>query len=337
MVEDIVQPVQTVYLGGGTPSLLEPAELESLLTGLQKRFGLDKAGEITLEANPDDITADKLRAWKNLGINRLSIGVQSFFEEDLRWMNRAHNARQAIASLNNAVKEFSNITLDLIYGSPGLTDEKWQQNLDVAVNLGITHLSCYALTVEPKTPLDKMIRQQESPDVDSEQQSRQFLFLMDYLAAKGFEHYEISNFARPGHRSRHNSSYWKGENYLGLGPGAHSFDGGSRWWNVANNNKYIREINSGLLPREKEILTTSQKWNEYIMIHLRTKEGIDLDEMRSAFENDAEACPEKWINEMLVSAQPHLLAGHIRQEAARIYLTREGKLFADGIAGDLFQ
>lgn len=337
LVEDIVQPVQTLYFGGGTPSLLETAELQAILQALQQRFGWLPDAEITLEANPDDITADKLKAWKGLGINRLSIGVQSFFEEDLRWMNRAHNASQAITSLEMAVKEFSNITLDLIYGSPGLTDEKWKQNIDTAINLGITHLSCYALTVEPKTPLDKMIRQQQSPDVDNEQQSRQFLFLMDYLAASGFEHYEISNFARPGHRSRHNSSYWKGENYIGLGPGAHSFDGKSRWWNVANNNQYIREINEGKLPQEKETLTVSQRWNEYIMIRLRTLEGLDLQKMKSVFDNEAGGSAGKWINQLLLAAQPHLRAGHLKQDGERIYLTREGKLFADGIAGDLFR
>ncbi|MCR6720553.1 MAG: radical SAM family heme chaperone HemW [Chitinophagaceae bacterium] len=336
-VEDIVQPVQTIYFGGGTPSLLETEELSTIMTALKSRFGWQPDAEITLEANPDDITAPKLNNWKELGINRLSIGVQSFFEEDLRWMNRAHNATQAIHSLEMAVKEFSNITLDLIYGSPGLTDEKWKQNLDTAIGLGITHLSCYALTVEPKTPLDKRIRQQQSPDIDSAQQSRQFLYLMEYMAQNGFEHYEISNFAKPGHRSRHNSSYWKGENYIGLGPGAHSYDGQSRWWNVANNNQYIREITEGKLPQEKENLTLSQRWNEYIMIHLRTMEGINFNELTTLFSNEKEVFENKWIDHLLRETAPHIKAGHLVQDDHRIYLTNEGKLFADGIAGDLFQ
>lgn len=336
MVEDIVQPVETIYFGGGTPSILEIAELEQVLRVLKDRFGWTKDAEITLEANPDDITHEILIAWKALGINRLSIGVQSFFEEDLRWMNRAHNAGQAIRSLEWAVQHFSNITLDLIYGSPGLTDEKWKHNIDQAVNLGITHLSCYALTVEPKTPLDKMIRQHQSPDVDTEQQSRQFIFLMDYLAEKGFEHYEISNFARPGHRSRHNSSYWRGEKYIGLGPGAHSYDGDSRWWNVANNNQYIREINEGKIPQEKEILTASQRWNENIMIHLRTIEGLDTEKMKQQFASVNDASPEIWIKELQKSALPHLQSGRLIKEDSRYYLSKEGKLFADGIAADLF-
>lgn len=330
------QPVSSVYFGGGTPSLLLENELEQILDAVRLRFGWAVDAEITLEANPDDCSPEKLRHWKNLGINRLSMGVQSFYEEDLRWMNRAHHAGQAIESLEAAVKEFDRINLDLIYGSPGLTDEKWQQNLQTAVKLGITHLSCYALTVEERTPLYKMIAQQQSPDVDTEQQSRQFYQMTDFLQEQGFEHYEISNFAKPGYRSRHNSSYWKGEPYLGLGPGAHSYDGTQRWWNIANNTKYIRSIMEGIAPVETEQLSPQQRWNEYIMIRLRTQEGINLEELWKEMRDIPAATLAQWkeaLEKELDRLQQEKL---VVVNNNCIVLTREGKIFADGIAARLF-
>jgi oxygen-independent coproporphyrinogen-3 oxidase len=317
--------ISTVYFGGGTPSLLDIGELVSMLEMIRQHFDLDSGSEITLEANPDDISVEKLEAWKQAGINRLSIGVQSFFDENLKWMNRAHTAGQAINCLETAIKYFDNITMDLIYGIPGLSDDRWEQNMKRAFELQVPHLSCYALTVEQKTPLYKMIRTGKKADVDQGDQSRQFLLLMERAAEAGYEHYEISNFARPGYRSRHNSSYWNGENYLGLGPSAHSYNGTERWWNIANNQQYIDAIEQDLLPREKEVLTPVQKLNEYIMVSLRKSEGIDLERFREA---------ERII--IVNQAEKFLRAGRIVIDGSRLQLTREGMLYADGIAADLF-
>ena len=313
--------VETIYIGGGTPSLLEIEELRLVLDAIRDKFQVTPDAELTLEANPDDITQEKLAGWKTIGINRLSIGVQSFFEEDLRWMNRAHSAEQAIDNLQLAREQFDNITMDLIYGTPQLTNEKWKKNVDTAIALNIPHLSCYALTVEPKTPLDKMIRQQQSPAVNPDQQSEQFLLLMQWMEEAGYEHYEISNFAKPGKRSRHNSSYWQGKKYIGLGPSAHSFNGRSRQWNIANNQRYIESIGKGIIPFEKEELTRTQQLNEYIMTALRTSEGINLS-------ITGEELAQKSIK--------YLDAGLMKREKNCLVLTREGKLLADGIAAELF-
>lgn len=321
------EPVETIYFGGGTPSLCTETEIRSIIEKTRSLFPVANDAEITLEANPDDISAEKLPAWKSAGINRLSIGVQSFFPEDLEWMNRAHSVRQAMESLQLATREFSNITIDLIYGTPQLTHEKWKQNVDTALALGIPHLSCYALTVEPKTPLDKMIRQQQSPAVDPAKQAEQFLLLMKWMEEAGYEHYEISNFAKPGWRSKHNSSYWRGVSYYGFGPSAHSFDGNNRWWNIANNNQYIGSINKGIIPFEKETLTPIQKANEYIMISLRTMEGIDLQRVVSSGQG---------AEQLLSKSRKYIDAGMMRLEDHFLRLTKEGKLMADGIAADLF-
>ncbi|SDD99080.1 radical SAM family heme chaperone HemW [Niabella drilacis] len=319
------EPVATVYFGGGTPSLLPAAEIGLLLKQVRESFPVTGDAEITLEANPDDLTPGKLADWRTAGVNRLSIGVQSFFEEDLQWMNRAHNAVQAREGLELAMRYFDNITMDLIYGTPGLSNERWAQNVATALKLGVPHLSCYALTVEPQTPLDKMIRTHRAADVDADLQSTQFLLLMDWLQEAGYEHYEISNFARPGFRSRHNSAYWKGTPYYGLGPAAHSFNGKARRWNVANNQKYIRAIRSGEIPFEEEVLTTVQKLNEYIMIALRTSEGILLQQL-----------DETTRQRVLQQAADYQVRGWLSIDTRSIRLTRQGKLFADGIAADLF-
>ena len=249
--------VETIYFGGGTPSLLQISDLRYIIDKIKQTFQVTKDAELTFEANPDDISVEKLTEWKEAGINRLSIGVQSFFEEDLKWMNRAHNQQQAIDNLQLATQHFNNITIDLIYGHPLLTDDKWKQNVEKVIALNISHISCYALTIEPKTPLHKMIKEKKKEDVDPGKQAEQFLLLMNWLNNAGYEHYEISNFAKPGNRSRHNSSYWQGKKYMGLGPSAHSFDGKSRQWNVSNNNLYITAINKNEIPFEKEILTGS--------------------------------------------------------------------------------
>ncbi len=326
--------VETIYFGGGTPSLLSIDDLVLIIEKIKSVFIVVTGAEITLETNPDDITDTKLAEWKKAGINRLSIGIQSFFEEDLKWMNRAHTVSQAISSLQSAIKQFDNITIDLIYGTPQLTNEKWKHNVDTAISLNIPHLSCYALTVEPKTPLDKMIKQHKSEDINPDKQSEQFLLLMQWAEEAGYEHYEISNFAKPGWRSRHNSSYWstgasgQGKNYLGLGPSAHSFNGTSRQWNVSNNNNYIASINKGIIPLEKELLTETQKLNEYIMTSLRTIEGIQL----QVASNELRVSSK----ELLRKSQKFIDSGLMKLENNSLILTREGKLLADGIAAELF-
>ncbi len=317
--------VETVYFGGGTPSLLENDEITSIITTIKQNFNLSTDAELTLEANPDDITEEKLKGWKLSGINRLSIGIQSFFEEDLIWMNRAHNADQAITSLRMALQYFDNITIDLIYGTPLLTDEKWKKNVDLAISLNVPHISCYALTVEPKTPLQKMIILGKKDDVDVARQSDQFNQLMQWLEQAGYEQYEISNFAKPGYRSRHNTSYWQGKKYLGLGPSAHSYDGESREWNIANNSKYIDAIKEGHLVTEKEMLTETQRLNEYIMISLRTSEGMEISRIG-----------EIWRPAIRERLNKYLSHGLLKEEGNSIRLTKEGKFLADGIAADLF-
>jgi oxygen-independent coproporphyrinogen-3 oxidase len=319
------ETVDSIYFGGGTPSLLIIEEIRSILDEIKKKCVVKKNAEITIETNPDDITEKKLKEWAATGINRLSIGIQSFFDEDLRWMNRAHNSVQAEASLQSAIKYFDNITIDLIYGTPLLTDERWKANINKAISYGIPHLSCYALTVEPKTPLYKLIREKKAADIDPDKQSDQFHLLMQCMEHAGYEHYEISNFAKQGFRSRHNSSYWQGKKYLGIGPSAHSFDGASRQWNLSNNNVYIDSLRKGIVPFEREVLTPVQQLNEYIMVSLRTIEGLDLSRIEEASRDDLRVMSRKFIR-----------LGLMTEEQDHLRLTKEGVLLADGIASDLF-
>lgn len=322
--------IATIYFGGGTPSLLSDEEIRMITGALQNQFVVNDDVEITLEANPDDITVTHLQGWKKAGINRLSIGIQSFFEEDLRWMNRAHNAEQALHAVKLAQQEgFRNITIDLIYGTPYLTDEKWKQNIETALALDVPHLSCYALTVEPKTALAKMIATHQSADVDADKQARHFSILTEQLSAAGFEQYEISNFALPGFRSRHNSSYWQGKPYLGLGPSAHSFNGKSRQWNIANNSLYLTAIAKDDIPFEEELLTDTQRLNEYIMTSLRTIEGTSLEKVSADF-------GEGKALFLAGAAQKYIDRGHLKKMNDVLQLTAEGKFLADGIAADLF-
>ena len=326
------EPIETIYFGGGTPSLLDAGELETVLNQIRTLFPITADAEITLEANPDDIDTARLQSWRKAGVNRLSIGIQSFFEEDLQWMNRAHNAIQAADCIRLAQAEgFDNISIDLIYGGPTLPDSHWKANVDRAIGLQIPHLSCYALTVEPRTALDKMIHQHKKQDVNPDDQARQFLLLMDWTALAGYQHYEISNFAQPGRRSRHNSSYWQRKTYLGVGPSAHSFNGTSREWNVANNAKYIDALatSSESFIAERETLTPVQQLNEYIMISLRTMEGSDLQHMSARFGAER-------MQEMERRAAVYILDGKISVVENRLQLTQAGKLLADGIAADLF-
>lgn len=320
------EQVNTIYFGGGTPSLLDGSQLAGIMEALHLHFSVTTDAEVTFEANPDDINTQSPLAWRRQGINRLSIGIQSFFEEDLLWMNRAHTALQARECIMRARDAgFSNMSIDLIYGTPTLSDEKWQHNLTIAANLAIPHLSCYALTVEPGTALDVMTRTRKKENINNEDQARQFLMMTDYLQSRGYEHYEISNLALPGKRSVHNSSYWKGAKYLGLGPSAHSFNGESRQWNVSNNALYIKSLAANTIPFELETLTPAQRLNEYIMTSIRTIEGLAVDRIEPAARPPIVTSCDKFISR-----------GWMRSENGRFVLTREGKLFADGIAAALF-
>jgi len=324
------QQVDTVYFGGGTPSLLDDADLRRIMEKLRQLFPISGQAEITLEANPDDLQPEKLQALKAIGVNRLSIGVQSFHEADLRWMNRAHNSTQALQCIQDAqAAGFHNLSIDLIYGGPTLSDEGWAENVQQAIALQIPHLSCYALTVEPGTALDHFIKQHKVAAVDPDKAARHFEMLVQWLAAAGYEHYEISNFALPGCRSRHNSSYWQGQAYLGLGPSAHSFNGHSRQWNVANNSSYINAIKEGKVPFELENLTPEMMLNEYIMTSLRTSEGCHLYLVEERFGTDKR-------RQLETASREFILAGKMVQQQDTLVLTPEGKLFADGIAAELF-
>lgn len=322
--------LQSIYFGGGTPSLLEADEIADLLAWCDSLFDCSQLREVTLEANPDDLSATKSRALKAAGITRLSIGVQSFFEEDLRWMNRAHNAEEAKSAIREAQDAgLANITADLIYGYPLLTDEKWASNIRSMVELGIPHISAYSMTVEPRTALGTWVRRGQEPPMDDDQSARQFEALMRHLAMSGYDHYEISNWAKPGYEAVHNTQYWKGTPYLGIGPSAHSFDGRMRSWNVANNPQYIAQIQSGERPSEHEILGEEDRFNEYVMLSLRTKWGLDLAFVQANFTPAMHA-------HLLQGVQPFIEDGNLSVDDGNVVLTPQGKLLADRIAASLF-
>ena len=319
------EEVRTVYFGGGTPSLLELLEIQEILETLKKNYKIAAASEITLEANPDTVSKESLMEFKSLGINRLSIGIQSFFDDDLQYLSRKHDSKHALQVLDWAKEVgFQEVTLDLIYGIPTLTDEKWRKNLEIFFSTGFNHLSAYALTVEEKTALGQRINRGVAAAVSEDTTIRQYDILVEMTGNQGFEHYEISNFARPGHYSKHNTIYWKGEKYLGLGPSAHSFDGVSRQWNVANVKEYCDNYSF-----EREELTVDDRYNEYIMTSLRTIWGCNLDYIRSNF---GENYAEKFEN----GVQKHISSGKMYQKDGNYILTDKGMLFADGIAAELF-
>jgi oxygen-independent coproporphyrinogen-3 oxidase len=321
---------ETIYFGGGTPSLLSIKELNNILASLYSKFEIAKDAEITLEANPDDITAEKLQLWKKVGINRLSVGVQSFLDQELVWMNRAHSSADSLRCIDEIKNAgFSDYSIDLIYGSPLLNNQDWLNTIETVINKNIPHISCYALTVEPKTALHKMIAQNKKESVDAEKQAEQFVLLMNQMEQAGYEHYEISNFSKPGKRSKHNSSYWQGKKYYGFGPAAHSYDGIKRKWNVSNNALYIQSLKKNSIPSEEETLTSTQSINEYIMTSLRTLEGLDLEKINSLFGTNH-------VNQLLNASKIYIQSEKIIQQNNRLILTKQGKLFADGIAADLF-
>lgn len=324
------QPLDSIYFGGGTPSLLHASELNALFDGIYRLHRVAPDAEITLEANPDDLTLDKLLFLRNhTPVNRLSIGIQSFFEEDLLWMNRAHNAHDARACLESALSAgFQNLTIDLIYGAPTTPDERWAMNLEIAFGYHIPHLSCYALTVEAGTALYQFIQKGKQAPVNEEQAARQFRYLMESTVKRGYEQYEISNFALPGRYARHNTSYWTGQHYLGAGPAAHSFNGYSRQWNIANNALYIKSLSNNEIPFEREILTPAQQFNEYIMTALRTMWGIDMEKIAASWPHA--------LYELRQNMAPYLTDGSLLHTDNRLVLSQPGKLLADRIASDLF-
>ena len=322
--------VQTIYFGGGTPSLLTNEELQLLIDSVYKNYEVIEHPEITLEANPDDLSKDRIVELSQSPINRLSIGVQSFFEADLKLMNRAHNAEEAKACIEEAIKYFDNITLDLIYGIPGASNQQWIENIELALGYGVPHVSSYALTVEPKTALASFIKKGVIDDVDDEQAHEQFHILKDKLEASGFVHYELSNFGKEGFFSKNNSAYWQGKSYIGIGPSAHSFNGKQRGWNVSNNSKYIKSIQQDQLPIEIETLSLIDRYNEYVMTGLRTIWGVSLDKVESDF---GLSYKEYLKEQSKTFINQHLL--YIDDEHIRV--TKKGQFLSDGIASELFK
>ena len=322
--------ISSVYFGGGTPSLLSKEELDRIFEKLYKSFKIDADAEITLEANPDDLTFEKIQELKDSPVNRLSIGVQSFRDEDLKYMNRAHTAIEALNSIKMAQDAgFQNITIDLIFGTPGMTNEDWKHNLRKSFALNIPHISSYALTVEEKTPLYYQILKKNLAPVDEQQSADQFKILMDEMLRYGYEQYEISNFCKDNLYSKHNSSYWKKDYYLGLGPSAHSYFGNSRLWNISNNVKYIKALFASQLPLVKENLNTQEMYNEYVMTSLRTKWGCNLIEI----EKDYSMSFSHYFKAQIKS---HEINGYVFENKGVYTLSEKGKLIADRITSDLF-
>jgi oxygen-independent coproporphyrinogen-3 oxidase len=323
--------LQSLYFGGGTPSILSADEIKSLIDEVLKYFSFENDIEVTLEANPDDLDKDFLKGLSNSPVNRLSIGTQSFFEADLRLMNRAHSASEAEDSIKRSQDfGFENLSIDLIYGSPTSNLEIWKENLNKTIALEVPHISSYALTVEPKTALENWIAKGKVIGPKEEEQNKEFYYLSDFLKDNGFEHYEVSNFAKPGFYSRHNSSYWKYREYLGIGPSAHSYNGFDvRSWNVANNQQYIKKLNSNLLAKEEEILSQNDQFNEMIMIGLRTIWGVDIENLKSKF---SDQIIEHFQYETKLKLEEEILI----IENNHLKIPEKHWFMADGIASDLF-
>ncbi|WP_035645895.1 radical SAM family heme chaperone HemW [Flavobacterium sp. ASV13] len=321
--------VETIYFGGGTPSVLSNEEINFLIAEVYKNYKVAENPEITLESNPDDLSSERILELSKSPINRLSIGIQSFYEEDLKMMNRAHNSAEAKKCLEEATKYFDNISLDLIYGIPGMSDEMWRQNIQTALDFGIPHISSYALTVEPKTALSKLIQTGKIAEPQDEVASNHFMILVEMLQKNGFIHYELSNFGKENYFSKNNSAYWLGKKYIGIGPSAHSYDGEKRGWNIANNSLYLKAIQNDELPIETEILTISDRYNEYIMTGLRTIWGVSLDRIENEFGLEyldyLKKQAHKFLSDDLLSIENNILKP-----------TPKGKFLTDGIASDLF-
>ena len=350
--------IETIYFGGGTPSVLTTTEIQFLIDAVYENYSVSENPEITLEANPDDLSSLSFRGTRNLfeeyksiGINRLSIGIQSFFEDDLAMMNRAHNSVEARKCLKEATKYFDNISLDLIYGIPDpsqngeqakqMSNEKWKQNIETALSFGVPHISSYALTVEPKTALSKLIQTGKIAKPNDDLAQEHFTILVETLEANGFIHYELSNFGKENYFSKNNSAYWLGKKYIGIGPSAHSYDGISRSWNVSNNTIYLKSLEENKLPNETEILSKTDRYNEYIMTGLRTIWGVSLDRILAEFGSE-------YLDYLYIQAEKHIKSNVIeivtssdfafgRNRIEKILrTTKKGKFLTDGIASDLF-
>lgn len=321
--------VQTIYFGGGTPSLLDTAEIDRIIAAIRTNFEVAADPEITLEANPDDLSIEKIAALAKSPINRLSIGIQSFFEEDLRMMNRAHNAVEAEDCIVWAKNYFDNISIDLIYGIPGMSNARWMANIDKALAFGVSHISSYALTVEPKTALKSFMDKGLIPPVNDELAEAHFHILVQKLEAAGFVNYEISNFGKTGYFSRNNTAYWQGKKYLGIGPSAHSYDGIRRGWNINNNTKYMKSIAQNELPMEVEVLSRTDRYNEYIMTGLRTIWGVSLNRIKEEFGRE-------YHSYLLEQSNKKIKDGLLYVEKEHLFVSPKGKFLSDGIAADLF-
>ena len=323
--------LQSLYFGGGTPSILSPDEIKSLIDEVLKYYSFASDIEVTLEANPDDLGKEFLKGISNSAVNRLSIGTQSFFEEDLKLMNRAHSASEAESSIKRA-QDFGleNISIDLIYGSPTSNMEIWKDNLNKTIALEIPHISSYALTVEPKTALEKWVENGKVKSPKEAEQNKEFFYMKDFLKDHGFDHYEISNFGKPGFHSKHNTSYWKYKEYLGIGPSAHSYNGSElRSWNIANNQQYIKKLSSNLLAKEEEVLSEEDQFNEMIMIGLRTIWGVDLSRLKESF-ND------RIVEHFQTEIHAKVSEGILKISENHLKISDEHWFMADGIASDLF-
>ena len=322
--------LDSIYFGGGTPSVLEDGELNKIFEVIYKHFSVSDKAEITLEANPDDLSTVKIEELASGPVNRLSVGVQSFRDEDLKMMNRSHNAGQAEMCIKDAQeKGFENLSIDLIYGIPGMSHAEWRAQLDKALELKVPHISSYALTVEPKTALAYKIEKGEIPEVSDTDSALQFEMLWTILQANGFEQYEVSNFAQKNFRAVHNSSYWEGKSYLGIGPSAHSFKPGIRQWNVSNNPLYIKSISNGSIPSEKEELNEKDTFNEWIMTSLRRREGVSLEKVKAGW-------GDQFYKFLLNEASALIEEGKLIHEGSRLYIPQQWRFYSDGIASALF-
>ncbi|MES2864255.1 MAG: radical SAM family heme chaperone HemW [Bacteroidota bacterium] len=323
------ETIDTIYFGGGTPSVLSIEDIQLLIDTVYKNYQVVENPEITLEANPDDLDKETIIQYSKSPINRLSIGVQSFFEDDLELMNRAHNSAEAKKCLEFATQHFDNISIDLIYGMPNMSNEKWLQNIETALSFNIPHISSYALTVEPKTALHKMIKSGSIPNLDDDLAQQHFHILIDKLQENGFVHYELSNFGKPNYFSKNNTAYWLGKKYIGIGPSAHSYNGESRSWNIANNSLYLKAIAENNLPSETEILSKTDQYNEYIMTGLRTIWGVSLERIETDFGTD-------YLNYLLQQSEKYISDNLLEIESNVLKTTKKGKFLSDGIASDLF-
>lgn len=327
--------VETIYFGGGTPSILEISDLKFLIDAVYKHFDVIENPEITIEANPDDLSPslsfrrNLFEELKAIGVNRLSIGIQSFFEDDLQLMNRAHNSEEAKKCLEFATQYFDNISIDLIYGMPNMSNEKWLQNIETALSFNVPHISSYALTVEPKTALKKLIQTGKIDEPKDEVAQEHFQILVDKLKENGFIHYELSNFGKENYFSKNNSAYWLGKKYIGIGPSAHSFNGTSRSWNVSNNSLYLKALAENKFPSETEILSKNDRYNEYVMTGLRTIWGISLNKVEKEFGTN-------FLEYLLKQSEKFIADDLLYLDEKILKATQKGKFLCDGIASDLF-